>query len=58
MKVTKCDICGAVVDDIRKIREVQIRKRNSLYDNRPVIEKTKDVCTECINRIFDEELKN
>ena len=55
MKVTKCDICGAVFDDISQMREVQIRKRKSLYDSRPIIEKTYDACIYCINRFLGTE---
>lgn len=52
MTVKKCDLCGAECPDVTKVREVQIRKRSSLYDTRLKLEKTFDVCIDCIETIF------
>lgn len=53
MKVIKCDICGAEFSDWEKIKEVQIRKRHSMYDTRVSWEKSLDVCQSCINDILE-----
>ena len=53
MDIKKCDICGAEFADATQIREVQVRKRDSKYPTRLILEKSFDVCTSCINSIFD-----
>ncbi len=53
MKVTKCDICGSQYDDRTKVKIVQIRKVKDWMDTRPILEKSYDVCTNCINDIFE-----
>lgn len=56
MNIKKCDICGAEFADVTKIREVQVRKRDSKYSTRLILEKSFDVCLNCINSIFDVSL--
>ena len=56
MDIKKCDICGAEFADVTKIREVQVRKRDSKYSTRLILEKSFDVCTSCIDSIFDGSL--
>ena len=57
MKVTKCDICGAVYDDMDNMREIQIRKRKNIWDNRPILEKTIDACINCVEKFTGEKLE-
>ena len=52
MDIKKCDICGAEFADVTKIREVQVRKRDSKYSTRLILEKSFDVCIDCIETIF------
>ena len=56
MDIKKCDICGAEFADATQIREVQVRKRDSRYSTRLILEKSFDVCLNCINSIFDVSL--
>lgn len=56
MDIKKCDICGAEFADATQIREVQVRKRDSKYSTRLILEKSFDVCTSCITSIFDVSL--
>lgn len=55
MTVKKCDICGAVCDSMSDMREVQIRKRKNIYDTKPVLEKSFDVCVNCVNKFIGRE---
>lgn len=55
MRMLKCEVCGKTTNDYKSIKEIQIRKYKNMLDTKPVLERTLDVCVDCINEIFGGE---
>ncbi len=55
MRMLKCEVCGKTTNDFKSIKEIQIRKYKNMLDTKPVLERTLDVCVDCLNDIFGGE---
>lgn len=50
-KVTKCDVCGLIGEEMKKNRWVEIRVTKGLFERFSVKPRRKETCKKCLDRL-------